>query len=181
MYLCNIRRLYYLECCNIKMKTLVPPQNVFVRVWHAEHELAYLNVFWFRGFGADAGSPGKLLALCRLWWGGCMCLWWVSGGTRRWWLWAAVAQGRPRPVSHFPRSCWNKQEQREEALPVSASTSVFVAQSYRTTENKSPWMWICTQVELTHWSLWWLQAYKSIFLSQCESVTESVWICFCWC
>ncbi len=97
-------------------------EGVTCRTW-----MSLLNVLWFRGFGADAGSPGKLLVLCRLWWGGCTCLWWVSGRTRRWWLWAAVAQGRPRPASHFPRSCWNKREQREEALPVSASTSVFVA------------------------------------------------------
>lgn len=158
MYLCYI-------------KTLVPPQKFFVRGWHAEHEWAYLNVFWFRGFGADDGSPGKLLALCKLWWGGCTCLWWVSEGTRRWWLWAAVAQGRPRPASHFPRSCWNKREQREEALPVSASTSVFVAQSYRTTQNKS------LEHEFAHWLNGLIGAsggyrllfcnYKSIF-SQCE-------------
>lgn len=76
-----------------------------------------------RECGLVAGTPGRPLPLCSRWCGGSICLWWDSGRTRVWWLWAAVAQGRPRPARRLPWNFSNKLAQQETASPVSPSLS----------------------------------------------------------
>lgn len=66
VYLCNIRRLYYLECCNIKMKTLVPAQNegVTYRTWISIFKCVLIQGLRSRRWESWE-APGPLQALVR--------------------------------------------------------------------------------------------------------------------